>query len=76
MEEGLNVGNRFANGRLKTTVWTCDSLSIHVDPDLVFSSTTTMATPADVDYDKLTPEERAVYDKEEKAREIAEQASM
>lgn len=35
-----------------------------------------MATPEEDDYDKLTPEQREVRDKEDRAREAAEQASM
>lgn len=35
-----------------------------------------MSTPAEDDYDKLTPEQREVRDKEDRAREAAEQASM
>lgn len=35
-----------------------------------------MATQAEDDYDKLTPEQREVRDKEDRAREAAEQASM
>lgn len=35
-----------------------------------------MATPAEDDYDKLTPEQREIRDKADRAREAAEQASM
>jgi hypothetical protein len=34
-----------------------------------------MATPAEDDYDKLTPEQREIRDKEDRAREVEEQAS-
>jgi hypothetical protein len=35
-----------------------------------------MATPADEEYDKLTPEQREIRDKADRAREAEEQASM
>ena len=35
-----------------------------------------MATQTEDDYDKLTPEQREIRDKEDRAREAAEQASM
>ena len=35
-----------------------------------------MATQAEDDYDKLTPEQREIYDKRDRAREAAEQAGM
>lgn len=38
--------------------------------------TITMATQAEDDYDKLTPEQRETRDKEDRAREAADQASM
>lgn len=35
-----------------------------------------MPTPAEDEYDKLTPEQREIRDKEDRAREAQEQASM
>jgi hypothetical protein len=35
-----------------------------------------MTTPAEDDYDKLTPEQREIRDKSDRAREAEEQASM
>ena len=59
----------------KIQVQTARNRIYHVDPKVGFFNLT-MATSAEDDYDKLTPEQREIRDKADRAREAEEQASM